>query len=128
MALPCFASKECNGCTACYKVRESVGRCIICNKDIRVGDDSVVTAGGLVCDDEDCLFEFALTEGNKEDINEYIRLHGEDFLFEYKDKILSAVLKGEVAKPKPLEFIAKDKLSYAQYWCERNGYFILPSL
>ena len=128
MALPCFASKACNGCMACYKARERVGRCIICNKDIRIGDDSLLTSSGLVCDDEDCLFEFAVTQGSGEDIKEYIRLHTEDFLYEYKDKLLNAVFGKETAKIDLLEFIGSDKMSYVEYWNSRNGYAILPSL
>ncbi len=128
MALPCFANKECNGCMACYKIRESVGRCIICNKDIRAGDDAVLASAGLICDDEDCLFEFAVTEGTDEDIREYIRLHCEDFLYEYKEEILKSIFNKERAEINLLEFIANDRMSYIEFWNDRNGYAILPCL
>ena len=128
MALPCFASKECNGCMACSKERARAGRCIICGRDILIGDGSLLCSSGLVCSDGDCLFEFAVTEGDEEDIKEYIRLHGEDFLYEYREEILGAFFNREIPGINLLEFLAEDKLSYTEFWNERKGYKILPSI
>ncbi len=128
IALQCFASRECSGCASCYKERESLGGCIICGREIRAGDDSLLTSGGLVCDDADCIFQFALSEGTDKDIEEYIRLHKEDLLFENKEEIINSIIQKRAASIELYSFVSQDKSSYGEFWCAKHGYCLLPSV
>ncbi len=128
MALPCYTQKECNGCTLCFKEQKAVGRCIICNRKIREGDYSVVTTAGLVCDDTDCLFDFAVQEAQREDLLNYAKEYKEELLSENAEEFFNALKEKKAPVIDLYSFVSQDKSSFALYFLESKRLFLLPSI